>query len=535
MKLTFGPFTGALPRLLPEQLPEGAAAYQMNARAEDGLIKPLGNLGPDLGETLAPNTRTLFWYPHGAGFWLSFDDDADVVLSPVSGNNEGRVYWTRPSEVPQMSVIDVIATAPPYPSASYDLGVPRPEGTITVTVTGTLDPEATVDEIVGLTYTYTYVSAYGEEGQPVAVSDTHEIGPDQTADLTIPGTGPGGNRNITHKRLYRDDGGQGYRLLVELPVAVTEYHDDTEPYTVTGAELESWEWDPPQAGLRGLTAGPNGVLAGFDGNSVYLCEPYWPHAWPSIYRQRFTHKVVGLVGTSQGFVVLTEARPWLLMGTEPATVQQLWLDHDEGCLNKASIVDAGEFALYAGPNGLSAVSAQGAQLITGAVLDLDDWKALAPATIRAYQWDGWYLGFYDNGTVQGGFLWPIRRGDHIALTDRTITAAHQAATEADLTVVANNQLQRWDAGAPLVHERHSRVIEFSTAMAFSCLRLRAESDLGTDIELWLDGALHTTLTPTNNQVIRFASQRCRTLQLRTRGRDVIRAIELAGNPWELGA
>lgn len=535
MKLVFDNFMGAIPRLLPEKLPLTHAAESLNSVVEDGLCKPLKGLGASMGVTLALGTKTLFHYPVGAGFWLSFNDDADVVLSPVSGNNEGRVYWTRPSAVPQMSVFDIIATAAPYPSASYDLGVPRPVSAPVATVTGTLSSSATVDEIVGLIYVQTYVSAYGEESQPSPISATVEVGPGQAVSLSVPGTGPGGNRDIQFKRIYRDDGGLGYKFVVEIPVATTTYTDNAQPYTIQGAELETWEWDTPPAGLLGLTSLANGVLAGFVDNVVYLSEPLRPHAMPSIYRKRFIYDVVGLASFSQGAIVLTREKPFLLVGSDPLSMQDIPLDHDQGCVSKASIVDAGEYVIYAGPNGLSVAGAQGARLITGQLWETEQWKALNPESIRGYLWKGWYVGFYDTGTEQGSFMVPVNTVDHVVFTELTVDAAFVKPGESNLTVADADTLRLWNEGANLVQTRRTKVVEFNGDSVFTALRVRAESYTDTVVEVWLNGVLHATKTPTSDGMMRMAARRCRNLQLKITGSDVVRSVELAGNPWELGA
>jgi hypothetical protein len=523
-----------LPKYLPEQLPINAAANSLNAIVKDGLLKPLKDLGADLGVALNVGTKTVFYYPFGAGFWFSFSDDTDVVLSPVSGNNEGRVYWTSESGLPQMGVAATLTGGvAPYPTVSYNLGVPAPDSAISSVVTGTAS--AVENENVEFIYTYTYVTEAGEESAPAPVSALYTVGPDQTSTLTVPDTGVPGNYNIVQKRIYRSDGGNDYKLLDTIAVAVTAYTDTLDPYLVSGDAVASWDWDTPPTDLRGLTLLVNGILAGYTGNFVYLSEPYRPHAFPSQNIQRFDYDVVGLAAFSQGTLVFTSAKNYLLYGYEPLSMQTVPIDHDQVCVSKRSIVDAGEYAVYAGPDGLSVISNQGGQIISAGVLSTDQWQELDPSSIHGYFWQGWYIGFYDNGTKQGSFLFNVQTRDHIIWTDRYCDAAFKVPGESTITCTVNDSLRKWIDGSELPLTYETKIFEFKHVAVFTVLRVLAESYSNISIEIWMDDVLNTTVTVTSEAVVKFPMRRCTSLQLKIAATDTIRQIAMAGNVWELGA
>ncbi|MGL1400235.1 hypothetical protein ACSTI4_24935, partial [Vibrio parahaemolyticus] len=77
------------------------------------------------------------------------------------------------------------------------------------------------------------------------------------------------------------------------------------------------QYNPPPAGLRGLTAMPNGMMAAFDGKDLYFCEPYLPHAWPASYTLTTDFPIVGLGAFGTSLVVMTTGNLYLVSGTAP--------------------------------------------------------------------------------------------------------------------------------------------------------------------------------------------------------------------------
>jgi hypothetical protein len=80
-------------------------------------------------------------------------------------------------------------------------------------------------------------------------------------------------------------------------------------------------------------------------------------------------------------------------------------------MSKRSVVDMGQVFFYASPEGIVAIGPGVNKIVTEALFTREDWAAYAPASITAFMWVGHYLGFYDTGTKQAGFIFDPRTGD----------------------------------------------------------------------------------------------------------------------------
>lgn len=200
-------------------------------------------------------------------------------------------------------------------------------------------------------------------------------------------------------------------FVAEIPVAQSDYTDSMDEDQL-GEVLPSGEWSMPPdehyptGSLSGMVSLPNGVLAGFTGNEVCFSEPYLPYAWPERYRLVTDYPIVALGVSSGGLVVATTGYPYLITGTDPASMVMSKLEVQQSCVSKRSMVDLGRFVVYASPDGLVAVSGSTVELITGSVIDREAWQKLNPSSIHGYLGDGKYMGFYRDSVtdVTGSFI-----------------------------------------------------------------------------------------------------------------------------------
>ena len=80
--------------------------------------------------------------------------------------------------------------------------------------------------------------------------------------------------------------------------------------------------------------------------------------------------------------------------------------------------------LYAAPDGLMFLSGGGSRIVTENLFDFSQWQTFfAPSSIHAYQQDNQYIGFYNNGSQSGGFIFDVRSGQFI-LHDIYATAGY---------------------------------------------------------------------------------------------------------------
>ena len=287
-----------------------------------------------------------------------------------------RVAVTLPDDASAGDIVDVVRIGPRAASAEN------------------MAPENLAESVV---YAYTWVTSLGEESAPSPVSGDVLMAPGRTATITLAAAAPTG-RLITKKRLYRsvttESGVTDLFFITELDAATTTFTDSLS--NTPQEAITTRDFDAPLASLRGLTALPNGIMAAFSGREVYFSEPYIPHAWPTKYSQRVNAEIVGLAALGASLIVLTKQNPWRLDGLHPDSMSLLKIEANFPCLAKRGIVDMGYSAVYPSNDGLVEVTGDGsARLISSALWDREQWRALAPASFRAAQFIGRYAFSHD--------------------------------------------------------------------------------------------------------------------------------------------
>ena len=314
-------------------------------------------------------------------------------------------------------------------------------------------------------YVYTFVSAYGEEGPPSAASTV--ITTDDNATITVSNlsTGPAkSNSNLGSgavKRIYRSNTGSNttaFQFVAEIALSVTSF-DDTSSNDQLAEIIPSTFWIAPpdddsstypDGPMKGLTAMPNGVLAGFTGKRLCFSEKFLPYAWPTSYRISLEDPIVGIASIGNGLIVTTEGRPYLVAGTDPASMSAMRMETPQSCLSKTSIVDLGTVVLYAGPDGLVAAAGSDVQIITEGLITPDQWQAqYYPSTINATLWKGRYLGFYNTGSGFGGFIFDPRGGAKVFTTLTASALVRGTFTDPDdgnAYLIIANQIKKFQGG-----------------------------------------------------------------------------------------
>jgi len=398
-------FRGTVPKVSPRLLAEGYGQVARNCRLGSGDLEPLRTL-QEITSTTA-DTKTIYRYGE---HWLSWECEVDVVPGPIAADTTRRTIYTGdgyPRQIDQSTAL--AAGTGSYPRVSYRLGIPMPATKPGVEASGEGDTELLEERH----YVYTYVSGWGEEGVPSAPSDLVTVQFGQDVVLSGVAAAPTGNHNITAKRVYRTStGGSGdFMFVAEIPVAQADYTDSLDEAQL-GEVLPSDEWSMPPdesyptGALSGVVSLPNGVLAGFTGNEICLSEPYLPYAWPQRYRLVTDFPIVALGVSSGGLVVATTGYPYLVTGTDPASMVMSKLEVQQSCISKRSMVELGRYVIYASPDGLVAVSGSTVELISDSVIDREAWQELNPSSMHGYLSDGRYVGFYKDSVtgVTASFL-----------------------------------------------------------------------------------------------------------------------------------
>jgi len=540
MKLQHAAFRGELPILDARLLPEQNAQRARNLYLRHGTLKAERAPGAVTGLPGVINPSTLYRYPggnNGSGFWFSWGQGkrVHVVKSPLANDQWSRIYWTGDGS-PKMAGIDIATSgSPPYPGSSYTLGVPAPVGAVSAAAPqGRVTLENHPDTALETAYVVTLVTAYGEEGAPSA-SSSPVVRWDMVSDapaggeviVSLPGL-PSGVHNITTKRLYRVESSGIYQFVADLPASASSYTDEIFSEQL-GRALPSVEWDMPDPRMVGLTALPGGILAGFFGNTLCFSESYLPHAWPVGYQLAFSDDIVAIGATSSGLVVATTGQPYLVTGSSPDAMAPIRLDVDQPCVAARSLVDMGEYVLYASPEGLVAAAGGDARVATAQVFSKDQWQALQPETIHAYRHDGRYLAFYAGGC----FI--FTPGEGVEFFDVSAGGGYYDIADDRLYLIQGGAITAWGQGEPMTYTWRSRLHELPPGSAgFSCAKVIAR-DYPVTLRLFADGETILEHAVDDAQLFRLPGgfTLSRDWEIELEGVHEIHSVQIATSPTEL--
>lgn len=129
-------FYGVAPKVSPELLPETAGQIARNTKLYSGDLIPYPNpvIVGNTGRTGTIKTLYALKDTLGANQWLSWTTDVDTAVVTSSDITDQRFYYTGDG-VPKVSNYSLAFSGTgPYPTLSYDLGLPLPTTKPTVTV-----------------------------------------------------------------------------------------------------------------------------------------------------------------------------------------------------------------------------------------------------------------------------------------------------------------------------------------------------------------------------------------------------------------
>lgn len=448
-------FSGIAPGVSPRLLSEQFAQTAENVDFEAGRLTPVTS-DSDTFTLTNTSRRSIFFYRDTN--WLQWNDDGvSVVEGPIPADTLDRLYWTG-EDYPRMGTASTIVAGSSYPASSFRLGVPAPSAAPTITKAGTADDTQTPDDVA---YVYTFVTAFGEEGPPSPASNVLERTDTETVTIPMPSTEhPSGNYNFgtgAKKRIYRSNTGSTnttFQFVAEVSFATTTYDDSSESFAL-GEVLPSGTWiGPPDddtslypdGPLVGLIAVANGVFTGFTGKRLCLSEPFLPHAWPIDYRITLEEDIVAIGSVTNGIVALTDGAPYFVTGVDPSAMTAIKLDIAQACVNDRSVVDMGEYLLYAGPDGLVAVSGGEGEVVTNGLISAKQWNEdFNPTTYRAFRYENTYVAFWNGG----GFVYDPRAGE-AALSNLSYTGevrgGYMHPKDGELYIIVGNKIKKYRGG-----------------------------------------------------------------------------------------
>ena len=450
-------FSGTAPGVAPRLLAEKFGQVAENVDFESGRLVAITE-DSDTYTLQSGSRRSIYYYRDTS--WLEWSQDGvSVVPGPIPGDTTDRLYFTGQNYPRMGTVSTLVSGSNGYPANSYRLGVPAPGSAPGVTIVGTADDTLTPNDV---SYVYTFVTAFGEEGPPSSPSSIIQLDDTQTTTLSLPTSDqPSGNYNFgsgSLKRIYRSNTGSTntqFQFAGEVPFTSTTFNDIQDADTL-GEVLPSATWiGPPDDNaslypdgpLKGLISLAQGTMAGFTGKRFCLSEPFLPHAWPIGYRITTEEDIVAIASTANGVAALTDGQPYFITGTEPSSMTAVRIDLAQACVNVNSVVDMGDYVLYAGPDGLCGVESASGSVVTKGLISVKQWNAdFHPTTIRAFRHEGTYVAFHSTG----GWVYDPR-ADESALSTLTVSAevrgGYMNPKDGELYIIVGNKIKKYRGGS----------------------------------------------------------------------------------------
>lgn len=453
-------FKGVAPRVSPRLLETSMAQHADNARLFAKEVRPYRGLQFVQNAGNGNNTQTIYRYLNaGTAYWFDWPLPVQTARVPVTGDTKNRLFYTGAPDtggtaagVPKKTGNDIgIPNSPGGPAAYYFMGVKNP-----TTAPAKANGGGGTGNAETASWVITYVTGWGEESGPSPpVTDTaYHTGDSVT--ITRAADTPDSHYNIVAWNLYRTfTGANGvttyFFVAQQATFATTTLIDTTTDATlVTQGSFPSANqanFAEPPTDLTGLTALPNGQLAGFSPSLKQTCfsEPYFPYAWPVNYRRGLVYDPVAAGASGNMLVVATTSKPAVYIGNSPATMSGDTLDALESCLNVRSLAESPFGVVWATPDGLYMVSPNGVrQIVTRALYDKQTWQSVIPGGMFSAIYDGRYYGWAP-GMGHVLVLDPNEPDDALTFLDIQPTAMFSDFNADGLYFCINGQIQKWDA------------------------------------------------------------------------------------------
>jgi hypothetical protein len=414
-----------------------------------------------------------------------------------------------------------------------------------------IDPDRIIDTRF---YFATFTTDWGEESAPSPISGLLEV--DQYSNTTITLSSPPAGRNVAQWTLYRSAVGNtstAFQRVASGNIATLVYTDTMKleelgevcptvtwaepPFRIdsaasTDSNLVAKGTDPH---LRGLVGMPNGVMAGFIDNFIAFCDPYHPYAWPVEYQIPLQFEVVGLGVFGQSLFVGTYANPYIISGSDSASMSSQKLDDAQACLSARSIAAAAGGVLYASPDGICFASLNGVEVITTALFAREDWQALEPESIRALMFEGVYYFWYaGNG---GGCYALDTVAKKLTRVDMLVGAVFADSLTDAVYYTQGTQIKRAFSTGRRTGVWKSPLVVLPAQTPFAWLQVDADYNFGKTVQIkWYgDGVLRHTATLSSIRPVRLPTGRWLEHEVEVTSTARVTKVMLAGHTLELQA
>ena len=409
MKIVLSEFGGIAPRFPEPIIKPPYAVDAANCNIETGRLEafaaPLNVMAAVPEAAINSASVSLFYYkPFDVEYILSFSKKTFCVQNPLPNDQYKRVYWLTDGVLKYGGYNDILAGSGPYPGLSgWLLGVPIP--TVTPILervpydAAVVDPEETDGKVPSYrAVTYCYASQFGELGGMFAPADGSALATIKVYEgdkIKVSGlpTTPSGNYAMgagACKYLFCTDSNGNWRQCMRLTLAATTaefdpFDMDTAP-VATNALYET----PPDA-MQGICMSPFGFMYGWKDRTLCVSDALQMHTWNSDNQKSVPHKIIGVVPSASGAIVLTEGGAYSVVGSDPANLSVGPIRGALACVSADSVVDMGGYAMYATAEGVQIATVSEASLVTEDVILRNQFPDYNPAAMKAFRHRDGYI------------------------------------------------------------------------------------------------------------------------------------------------
>lgn len=385
-------------------------------------------------------------------------------------------------------------------------------------------------------YLVTFVNDRGEESAPSPPSTQQNV--DQYSSTTITKPTVPASRNIDKWRVYRSTTTADltvFQFVAEFVVATATYID-TVSNEALGEVIPTIGWDEPISGLKGLVSMPNGIMAAFKDNTLHFCEPYAPYAFPPDYRVTTEFSIVGLGVFGQTLFVGTTGNPYVISGSDSASMSSVKLESNQSCVSRRSIASVPGGVIYASPDGLCLVSSSGVQVVTRSVFTREDWQALVPSSIFGTAHEDIYYFFYNTGAVTGAYSLDLSSGKLGTITGLTaVTTLHVDRETDELFANDGSNIRKLFSTGSRTALWKSGLITLPAQTAMAWLKVYGNQSGGTTatIRWYADGVIRHTAVISSTEPVRLPPGRWLEHEVSVESAARITKVVLASTTQEL--
>lgn len=236
-------------------------------------------------------------------------------------------------------------------SIAYNVaGVSITDATLNVSTSDSL-VEDTLSKVYNYVYTY-YDSVNDIESLP-GIPSIDTTGPNGTLVGAIPKSA---EASVTSIRVYRIGGALSQYTLIDTlanpAVSTTPYVDVKVDIDVVGSHiLDSYSNNVPITGLQYLTEA-YAMLFAAKGDKLYYSEIGKPYAWPTTSFLDFDATITGIGAISNGFIVCTAYKTYIVTGNSPETFSKYLLSSSQGCVSHRTMSFVDNSLLWLSTDGI---------------------------------------------------------------------------------------------------------------------------------------------------------------------------------------